>query len=426
MKIKRIELQNFRAFSKIEIELDGKSTVFFGINGMGKSSLLRSINLLYANIINQTVNRKELKQQYNIELDDIRTKTSETKIQAKFDIFDNDTKMVEYHRGMTRQGGKRTHNKENLNEIVESIQKSYSSDELQENIPIFVNYGTNRLVLDIPLRIKMHHEFDVYSAYEKAIENRIDFRTFFEWFRNQEDIENAEKVTTGNLNYEDKSLKAVKNAILAMLPDFTSLHIARKPRLAMMVEKDGVSLNVSQLSDGEKCVMALLGDLARRLAIANPLLANPLEGSGVVLIDEIELHMHPSWQRKILKILKETFPNIQFIITTHSPQVLGELDENYKIFALTHKDGDTFAKEISQMNGFDSNYILEEFMETKSINQDFQKLLDEANKAISKNKFKDAREKIEKVKKITGLNSAAVIELEGNLKRGEWLYEKNH
>lgn len=424
MKIEEIELKNFKAFSDVKIPLDCKSAVFFGINGMGKTSLLRTINLLYAKIINQAVNRKELKQKYNVELDDIRYGTSETEIKGMFVLGKKSS--IEYRLGMTRKDGKRTHDKESLDKIAEHIQKSYFSDELQENIPIFVNYGTNRLVLDIPLRIKMHHEFDVYSAYEKAIENRIDFRTFFEWFRNQEDIENAEKVTTGNLNYEDKSLKAVKNAILAMLPDFTSLHIARKPRLAMMVEKDGVSLNVSQLSDGEKCVMALLGDLARRLAIANPLLANPLEGSGVVLIDEIELHMHPSWQRKILKILKETFPNVQFIITTHSPQVLGELDENYKIFALTHKDGDTFAKEISQMNGFDSNYILEEFMETKSINQDFQKLLDEANEAISDNEFDRAEREIEKVRKIAGLNSAAAIELEENLKRGLWLHEKNH
>lgn len=426
MKIKKIELHKFRVFSLTEIDLDGKSTVFFGINGTGKSSLLRAVNLLYANIINQTVNRKDLKQQYNITLDDIRYGMSETKIQATFDIFDNDTKLVEYHRIMTRQDGKRTHNKDNLNEIVENIQKSYFSDELQGNIPLFVNYGTNRLVLDIPLRIKTHHEFDIYSAYEKVIESKINFRAFFEWYRNQEDTENAEKVTTGNLQYEDKSMKSVRKAILAMLPEFKNLHIARKPRLAMMVEKDGFSLNVSQLSDGEKCVMALLGDLARRLAIANPRLVNPLEGSGVVLIDEIELHMHPSWQRKILSVLRGTFPNIQFIITTHSPQVLGELDKNYKIFALTHENNETFVQEIEQMNGFDSNYILEEFMGTKSINQDFQKILDEANEAISDNEFDRAKEEIEKVKKIVGLNSAAVIELEGNLKRGQWLYEKNH
>ena len=67
----------------------------------------------------------------------------------------------------------------------------------------------------------------------------------------------------------------------------------------MKIDKDNLSLQVDQLSDGEKCTLALFGDLARRLALANPVSDNPLLGTGVVLIDEIELHMHPSWQRKI-------------------------------------------------------------------------------------------------------------------------------
>ena len=83
------------------------------------------------------------------------------------------------------------------------------------------------------------------------------------------------------------------------------------------------NLDVLQLSDGEKCTLALFGDIARRLAIANPSLDDPLQGDGVVLIDELELHMHTSWQRKVIFMLKKTFPNIQFIITTHSPQILG-------------------------------------------------------------------------------------------------------
>ena len=74
--------------------------------------------------------------------------------------------------------------------------------------------------------------------------------------------------------------------------------------------------------------------LARRMALANPGRENPLEGTGVVLIDELELHMHTSWQRKVLGVLKETFPNIQFIITTHSPQILGELDDKYNLVYL--------------------------------------------------------------------------------------------
>ncbi|MGN0291024.1 MAG: AAA family ATPase, partial [Lachnospiraceae bacterium] len=306
MKINTLELKNFKALSHVCMDLEGKSAILFGVNGTGKSSVLKSINLLYANIINQIVNRKELKQSYALTLEDIQYGKSETNISAEFIL---EGEIIPYSRTMVRKSGKKTHNIKNLKKIVESFQDKYFSDEDQDNIPIFVNYGTNRLVLDIPLRIRTHHEFDIYSAFEKAIENRIDFRTFFEWYRDQEDYENHCKVEKADLNYKDRSLEAVRKAVMVMLKDCDNLRVSRKPRLEMKIDKQGIGLNVSQLSDGEKCTMALFGDLARRLTIANPNMENPLLGEGVVLIDEVELHMHPSWQREILKKLKNTFPN---------------------------------------------------------------------------------------------------------------------
>lgn len=110
----------------------------------------------------------------------------------------------------------------------------------------------------------------------------------------------------------------------------------------------------------------LFGDLARRMALANPSMPNPLEGEGVVLIDEIDLHMHLSWQRKVMGVLKKTFPNIQFIVTTHSPQVLGELNEDYNIFVLYHRDKSTVGRKYDSFIGWDSNVLLEEVMGTPS------------------------------------------------------------
>ena len=408
MKLNELKISDFRGFSEVDIPLDCKSTVFFGINGVGKTSVLRSINLLYANIINRVVNRRELRQQYNIELGDIRHGCPSTRIEGKF-VLSPDDAAVEYFRGMERKSGKRTHSKNDLDIIASSIQKSYTDEDNQDNIPIFVNYGTNRLVLDIPLRIKTHHEFDIYSAYEKAIENRIDFRTFFEWYRNQEDAENAIKIEKKDFGYEDRSLCAVRKSIMAMLPGFENIHISRKPRLAMVVEKEGMTLNVSQLSDGEKCVLAMFGDLAKRLALANPKLENPLDGDGVVLIDEIELHMHPSWQRTILGVLRSTFPNIQFIITTHSPIVLSEVDDSYNIFFMNYEGKETVVRDFNRLDGFDINYILEEFMGTKSRNEHTEMLVRSMYDAINENDLDKAKKQIEKLKRLTNDNNEDVI-----------------
>ena len=79
----------------------------------------------------------------------------------------------------------------------------------------------------------------------------------------------------------------------------------------------------SQLSDGERGILALVLDLTRRLAQANPHLDDPAaEAEAVVLIDEIDLHLHPTWQRTIMAYLSERFPRTQFVVTAHSPLVV--------------------------------------------------------------------------------------------------------
>ncbi|MEZ3478000.1 MAG: AAA family ATPase [Lachnospiraceae bacterium] len=415
MKINNLKVDNFRLFDDMKLQLNGKNTVIFGVNGTGKTSILKSINLLYANIINQIVNRKELKQNLNIELDDIKYGKTQTKLEADFFI---ENQLISYNRTMIRKSGKRSQDLESLKILASIFQDKYVSDEKQENIPIFVNYGTNRLVLDIPIRIRTKHQFDIYAAFDKAIENRIDFRTFFEWFRNQEDYENECKVQNADLQFTDKALDSVKKAMLVMLDGCTNLRVARKPRLEMKVDKNGVGLNVSQLSDGEKCTMALFGDLARRLTIANPNLDNPLLGEGVVLIDEIELHMHPFWQRNVVGKLRETFPNIQFIITTHSPIVLSEIDDEFNIYFLQNKEASSEVIEFKRLDGFDANYILEEFMGTKSMNSKTETLISDIYRLINGRLFEEAEEKVNHLKELTDATNKDVIRAGMLIKRG--------
>ncbi len=414
MRLEWIELENFRAIEAARLELNGKSTILFGINGTGKSSILRAVNLLYANIINQIVNRKELKQSYVIQLADIKYGKKDTKIKALFDI-ENDH--VPYYRGMIRSSGKKYHDMTHLKKIAGLFQEKYISDKEQKDIPVFANYGTNRLVLDIPLRIRTHHTFDIYAAFEKSIENKIDFRTFFEWYRNQEDYENEKKIETKNLAYKDRSLESVRTAILSMLDRCANLRVVRKPRLEMKIDKENISLNVSQMSDGEKCTMALFGDLARRLALANPTKENPLLGEGVVLIDEIELHMHPSWQRKVLSVLRTTFPNIQFFITTHSPIVLSEVDETYNLFFTSYEDGSVEIKNMPQLNGYDANAVLEQFMDTKCLNEKTERFVHSIFVDIEKGAYNSAADKISRLAAITNDNHPDVIMAHMELQR---------
>lgn len=392
MKLKSITLNNFKGMDNIEFSLDQKTTVIFGINGVGKSTIPKAIDLLYANIIAKLTKKKTTE----FDKDDISYGKSKATIEAKFVFEDGEEK--EYSRSFDRANG-RNNNPNQLKELVEKIENNYivkgyddgEGNWIEEtddkNMPIFANYGVNRIVLDVPVRAPKE-QFEKLDAFDKAIKSTIDFRNLFKWFRNQEDIENQAKVRE-NSEYEDKSLSAVKQAMLSMLDGFEDIHIDRKP-LAMKVRKDGKYLTINQLSDGEKCTIALFGDLARRMALANPERENPLEGIGVVLIDELDLHMHTSWQRKVLSVLKKTFPNIQFIITTHSPQILGEVDDTFKLFYV-FKEGQRIAlKSYKSFMGWDTNVILEEVMNTASVNQDIKRMLDEMYLLIEKKKFDEA------------------------------------
>lgn len=120
-------------------------------------------------------------------------------------------------------------------------------------------------------------------------------------------------------------------------------------------------------------------------------------------IDEIELHMHPSWQRMVLPVLRKTFPNIQFIVTTHLLQALGKASNEYNVYML--------------MN--------EEYMETGSFNPAFQDMRCRTSDATENNDLDTAECLIDEVKQIVGPNNATVFELEGHLKRGWLLYAKD-
>ena len=158
----------------------------------------------------------------------------------------------------------------------------------------------------------------------------------------------------------------------------------------MVVAKDGDELNVSQLSDGEKCTLAMAGDLARRMAIANPAASDPLKSPAVVLIDEIDLHLHPGWQRHITTALKETFPNCQYLLSTHSPQVLSHLDPQC-IWILERTRTGVTAKRPEDAYGQTTSRILEDLMDVPARPQEIKDRFTQLFLAIQQSDPAEAR-----------------------------------
>ncbi|MDE7479104.1 MAG: AAA family ATPase [Lachnospiraceae bacterium] len=429
MIIEKLYLMDFRGIHNLELELSGKSVLLYGINGVGKSSILAGITLLYASILNRLV-RQKFKQSINFEDSDIRYKKASAVVAAEFGF--EDTQDIFYvYRQIDRSNKKYMNPRKNqFDALVDHFEQLYIGEpEIDEDnnlcyqnenfsIPIFVNYGVNRLVLKTPLRISKNKSYGQYSAYEKAIENQIAFDRLFEWFLEQELYETQMKKEKEG--YEDIPLKAVKTAMLAMLDGFKDIHIMVKP-YSMKVYKGTETLDILQLSDGEKCTLALFGDLARRLAIANPSMKNPLEGQGVVLIDEIELHMHTLWQRKIINVLKKTFPNIQFIITTHSPQVLGEVSDDFNVFTLQRELDETHCERVCPYFGVDSNIVLEDALHTDSVSRVIKEKVSTMYGLLDNKDYDEAEKVADEIDQITLHRNADTVKARIIIRKGRRL-----
>ena len=440
MKIGSIGLLNFKAFTstpegdELEVFLGGKSTVFYGVNGAGKSTLLSAASYALWPFINK-LNISQGKDYQTMSSDLLhkgkRHKRNGNNCSVLISLMDGDD-MFYLEKGIQVKSNGTTiplyKNSPYLKQLVEYFINNYLADEESsddgaciQNMPVFLNYGTNRSVLDVPLRIRNNHSLTKRASLERALESSLDFRTFFMWYRNQEDIENEQK----SADHQDKLLQCVRTAIKNMMDDVEEIKVRRSP-LRIVVVKHGIEVNIEQLSDGEKCTLALLGDIARRVAMANPCRDNPLEGDGVVMIDELDLHLHPAWQRKMLSVLKNTFPNIQFIITTHSPQVLGEVDDSYNLFSIsTDQYGNRSIEQMSRFDCFDSNYILENFMQTSPDNILFQERITAIYRSIRENQFEVALAQIATLKDLLGPNHSEILALEGEYKRSKYKYEKN-
>jgi hypothetical protein len=255
--------------------------------------------------------------------------------------------------------------------------------------PLAVYFTPKRQLPGQPRTLPEAKPFDPSIAFGRALHDReVELREFMHWFRTQE------KLGTANEPQRLKVLDALRAVVSELVPEFTNLRIQESPRLVFVVNKRSQPFYLHQLSDGERGLLALVFDLTRRLAIANPESDNPIaEGVALVLIDEIELHLHPKWQRDVLGRLRKVFQNCQFVVTTHSPLVLGEVEARCVRF-LEFQDGKVVATTPTEAYGMDANRILLELMGAPVRNKSMEAELRVLFELIDKEDFAKAREKI--------------------------------
>lgn len=360
MKIKYIYIENFRGIRLCEISDFSKLNIIAGINGAGKSSLLDAIKILLSWFIARirnikgngiTITDKDISNEANHCLLKIRMEDG-----LEWQLYKQRSTV------RTKPANKTELTKMNAyaNKIAEDLGRYPES-----NLLLIDAYSVNRIVSETPMRVRATHKLQPIDALSVDMANSVNFHEFFIWFREMEDIENEKMRDTGTL-VKDKRLEAVRNTIPALFKGYSNFKVQRSPKKAFIISKGNTRMDFNQLSDGEKSYMALIFDIAHKMAMTHPTLENPLEGEGIILIDEIELHLHPSWQREVIGNLQSTFPNCQFFITTHSPHVVScvHLKDGDKLIIIANGE----AKESNENEyGRESYMILTDIFQLDSL-----------------------------------------------------------
>lgn len=390
MKIRRLSVAGLRGFDQATFEFDPHFTLLVGVNGVGKSSVLEALRVSLSRVLPKFTASRSTPLAFAAE--DIRQVSAALTVDLDLEFPEGQRNLLLHkprERFVPGEEGSVRNATLDTPEREELSPPHWPKADPSGNQPIAIYFGTRRShPTDEQIKIGRSRGGQA-AAFADALSDvrPLHLRDMASWMLAQEAL--AEELPRARFH-----LEALKSAAARFLPTCTGLRAtngADKPRL--LISKDGIELDVRYLSEGERGVLVLALDLARRLSQANPVLDDPVrEGVGVVLIDEIDMHMHPLWQRQIVPLLTETFRGCQFIATTHSPQVIGEVAHDR---ILLIKDGHVYSP--ARSFGIDSSRVLEEVMDTKSRNAGVEAKIAKIAKLIGDGKADSARAEIKKL-----------------------------
>lgn len=439
--LKSARLVNYRLFEDLFVGFHENVTVFIGENGAGKTSLLEGILPLLRQLESRIKQEKEfdaseLAGDSDINNDAAIEFVNSISIELYPTYLPSEFESLWY--ALKKRVSEGNEESREASAIVASWYVSYNRNNetdidsandftfealgtafglvarfiKENNLPKSPRHETELPILAYYPCVEVHDWFEnlstngskrlrrtEYDAYHGALsKSSFDYQRFFSWFKGEENKTRQAAEYT--------HLEIIKNAIYSMLNDDENdgkfydlktnyLQLPEEGELEIYKKGHTAPIKVNQMSSGEKSLFALVSDLARRLCLLNPHKPNPLEGNGIVLIDEIDLHLHPRWQQKVIGQLCKTFPHIQFIVTTHSPLVLqGVHRENIRVL----EDG-KISEEVPFVHGRDTNSIMEDAFgvfrpaDIEMLIEEISRLIDAGNEVVAKEKL-DALKKL--------------------------------
>ena len=376
-----IKLTNVRSIKTAELRFQSRFNLVVGENGGGKTTLIDALAICLFEFL-RDYHQPNRWTRRTFSDDDIRVEADFLHVECGIDVAGSSYQFV-----VNRVRGQ--------DAVAAQNRRNIEVDQSQES-PLAVMYSPTRAVrLAESQRWPRLPIGGVSRAYEGALQKReVPLGYFANWMKVRQ-------------TFDAEALIGLERAVRRFLPGYGRLHLGGPDDQTLLIDRRGVPLKERYLSHGERSILAVVLDLTRRLGEANPGLTDPAaEAGAVVLIDEIDLHLHPKWQREIVHKLTATFPRCQFIATTHSPQVIGEVEHD-RIQILT----EDAAFPPTHSFGVDSSRVLEEIMEADPRNKQVRDMLSRASRLIDRERFKEARELLGKLNERLGSNDPDVAGL---------------
>lgn len=427
MRINHLHIQNFRCFVEADFDFSPHFNLLVGINGSGKTSLLKAIVSAVSPPFNGT--QRSIVRPYAEEAS-ARLALIEMQGKIRFERcypvrLEADGEVCGQPRSwwVAKDGSA---SQPSWEPTIYSAISNEAATIAQSGIgalPIAAFYSSERqwrLTGTSPEKAATTQEsrFDAYASWNDAT---LDIKGLETWII-AKSLERLEEVANGlaEQNSQVDELSLVNQAVTQALEGAKGLRYDIKHRRLVLDWQQGDPVPFEALSDGQKAMCALVADIARRMCLLNPQSGRNVlkETPGVVLIDELDMHLHPAWQRRIVRALKKIFPQVQFFAASHSPQIIGELPADE---VLLLRDG-KMQGHPERAFGLDSNEVLEEVMGAPAQDIEVATQLAEIRRALDDERLDDARRSLAGLKNQVG-GIPDVLEAESALSSLLWLEE---
>ncbi len=381
-RLRELRVENYRCFEALTFPLEENNTVLFAENGGGKTALLTALAMGLA--VFQRGARKTLKLDARrdprmLTLDENGRREAAGPCSVTWNAAVGDVESVEWSTTVQPASGRSTNRHRPILEAIEKVRVPGN------RWPLFAWYGVDRMVRNRG-RPRPHERVrDRWEAYASSLDPSLDDAPLLQWLQDEMLGDVARQRQGAPERFFDK---AVMEATVRATPGVANAWYDPVEQSPMVRFEAGHVAPWSELSDGYHVFIALVADIARRAVMLNETdgAEAPARVEGLVLIDEIDLHLHPRWQRAALAGLRKAFPRLQLVITTHSPQVLSSA-ENRQVRRLV--DGKLQEHDVF-VEGRDTNAILRELMHTDDRGADGTRALQALHDAIDQGRREDA------------------------------------